>query len=143
MDKTETLQAYTYGKDGLYTGERTLTWMNRSPISGRWQIPAFCTTIEPPKEKEGYNRVFDGTQWNYVEIPQPEPEPEPTPEEIIERKLAELDAQYDSEIARLNSVFTKAQIQGDTDTQDRVRNDLDNLDDWYDEEYDKIVGGDE
>ena len=32
---------------------------------GRWLIPAWATTIEPPEPKSGMVRTFDGSAWNY------------------------------------------------------------------------------
>ena len=143
MDKSEIKIVYRYDNDGLYVGTVTLDHTDRSPISGRWQIPGYCTTVEPPQEKEGYNRVWNGEAWEYVEIPKPEPEPEPTPEEIIEQKLAELDNQYNSEITRLGNEYNTAQLRDDTDIQSALKEEMASLDSWYDEEYKKIVGGDE
>ena len=73
--------------------------MNRSPISGNWQIPAKCTTIEVIPEKEGFDRYFNKAEkkWYYVEIPVPEAPPEPTLEEVKEQKLMELKMKRDSE----------------------------------------------
>ena len=44
-------------------------------------MPANCTDIEPLAVKDGYNIVFNGTGWEYKEIPAPAPEPEPTQED--------------------------------------------------------------
>lgn len=65
--------------------------------------------------------------------------PEPTTEE----KLAELDSQYNAEVTRLGNEFNSAQLRGDTDIQSALKEEMASLDTWYDEEYTKIVGGDE
>lgn len=80
FDKSETKQAYQYDAKGIYVKAIELTWMNRSPISGTWQIPAYVTTIEPPKEKDGYQRIFDGTAWSYIDADDDSDEPETTDE---------------------------------------------------------------
>ncbi|MBP2638992.1 MAG: hypothetical protein H6Q72_4899 [Firmicutes bacterium] len=68
MDKTETKIVYCYDSNGLYTGQKTLDYTDRSPISGTWQLPANTTETTPPKAKDGYNRVWNGTAWGYEEI---------------------------------------------------------------------------
>lgn len=35
---------------------------------GRWLIPAWATTVEPPEPQEGRVRCFDGTAWVYVDL---------------------------------------------------------------------------
>lgn len=67
----------------------------------------------------------------------------PPPESTTEEKLAELDAQYNAEISRLGNEYNTAQLRGDTDIQVALIGEMASLDTWYDEEYEKIVGGDE
>ena len=43
------------------------------PQNGTYEVP-----LEP---KEGFDVIWNGSAWEYREIPQPEPEPEPTPEQ--------------------------------------------------------------
>jgi hypothetical protein len=48
-------------------------------------MPADSTDVVPPEAKDGYDIVFNGTSWEYKEIPkEPEP-PEPTIEEQNEQ----------------------------------------------------------
>jgi hypothetical protein len=61
----------------------------------------------------------------------------PSKESII----AELDLQYRAEKANLCEAYTAAQMQGDTETAASVAADLADLDAWYDDEYERIVGG--
>lgn len=68
MNNTKTV--YAYNADGKLIGEKTLDHTDRSPISGRWQIPAQCTEIEPPVTKDGYDIIWTGDSWEYQEIPQ-------------------------------------------------------------------------
>lgn len=65
--------------------------------------------------------------------------PVPTKEE----KLAELDAEYTREKATLCEQYTDAQIHGDTDTAEAIVDEMTALDEWYDEEYEKIIEGSE
>ena len=93
----DTKTVYQYDKNGIYIGEFTLDDTDKSPISRRWQIPAYMTEIVPPQEKEGFNRTWNGDAWEYMEIPkEPEPEP-PTLDEIKISKIAEFKAKRDSE----------------------------------------------
>lgn len=61
--------------------------------------------------------------------------PVPTKEE----KLEGLDAEYTREKATLCEQYTDAQIHGDTDTAEAIAEEMTALDEWYDEEYGKII----
>jgi septal ring factor EnvC (AmiA/AmiB activator) len=63
--------------------------------------------------------------------------PEPTTDE----KIAELDAQYNADKADLLTAYQTAMLYGDTDTMESLKADLQALDDQYDEDYERIVGG--
>lgn len=85
MDKEETKLVYTYGTDGKYTGTKTLDYTDRSPISGAWQIPAGCTETAPYIEpKDGYDIIWNGSEWKYQEIPKEPALPEPTADEKLQ-----------------------------------------------------------
>lgn len=86
-----TKTVYCYDEKNYY--EKTLT-LDKSDISpsGRWNIPARCTEIEPLEENEGYKIKWNGTGWEYEQEEQPKPEPEPTFEELQQQKLREVDA---------------------------------------------------
>lgn len=81
---------------------------------------------------EGY---YTEEEWAELH-PAPEP-PEPTKEE----KLAELDAQYNADKADLLTAYQTAMLYGDTDTMESLKADLQALDDQYDENYERITGG--
>lgn len=84
-----TKKVYIYAdNNNEYTGSLILDDSDKSP-SGKWNIPGFCTEIEPPVEKVGFLRVWNGTAWEYKEIPKEPAEPEPTLEELKENKLLE------------------------------------------------------
>jgi hypothetical protein len=60
--------------------------------------------------------------------------PEPTTEE----KLAKLDSDYSAQKQELANEYTDALIHADTDAQELVQKEMNELDEWYDEEYRKI-----
>lgn len=87
FNKNETKTVYAYEADGKLIGQKILDHTDCSPISGRWQIPAQCTEIEPPTAKDGFDRYFKDNVWKYAEIPV-EPEDQPQPEPTIEQLAA-------------------------------------------------------
>lgn len=91
------LTVYGYDADKKYTSTMTLDESYLTPVTKEWCIPANCTMVKPPEEKDGFDRVWNGEAWEYQEIPQPEPEPEPTLDEIKARKIAELKMHRDTE----------------------------------------------
>lgn len=58
-----------------------------------------------------------------------------------EEKLVALDEQYNDDKAELLTAYQTALVYGDTETMDSLRADLQALDDQYDEDYERIVGG--
>jgi len=63
----------------------------------------------------------------------------PTKDEQIQA----LTEEYAREKSRLCEEYTTATMQGDSETAESVVEDLTALDEWFDEEYEKIEGGDE
>ena len=138
--------AYRYDNNGLYIGTIPCQLDPRATKEAGedvYLIPANSTTVEPPKAKEGYNVVWNGEAWEYVEIPKPPTPPEPAPEEITERKLAELDSQYNSDKAVLISQYTEADIDGDSELKASIKAELAALREQYDKDYEEIAGGEE
>jgi hypothetical protein len=136
--------AYRYDNNGLFIGTIPCQLDPRaSKEAGEevYLLPANSTLVEPPKAKEGYNIVWDGEAWEYVEIPKPPTPPEPTPEEIIEQKIAQLDAQYNSDKAILVSQYTEADIDGDSELKESIKAELIALREQYDKDYENIIGG--
>ena len=79
---------YRYDEDNCYIGtDRAF----ESPLEkGVFHIPANCTEIEPPEEKEGFKIKWNGEAWEYEEIPkEPETDP-PTFDELKASKLIEV-----------------------------------------------------
>lgn len=87
MNKSETKLVYTYDDNGKYTGIKTLDYTDRSPISGAWQIPAGCTEITPPEDKDGFDIIWNGTSWEYQEKTAEPEDPEPPTEPTADEKL--------------------------------------------------------
>ena len=89
-----TKKVYIYAdNNNEYTGSLILDDSDKSP-SGKWNIPGFCTEIEPPVEKKGFLRVWNGSNWEYKEKPKEPVEPEPTLEELKENKLSEAKQEF-------------------------------------------------
>lgn len=85
--------------------------------------------IEVWNEKpDGYYTV---EEWEEMHPPTPYV---PTKEE----QIANLTAEYRQEKANLCEAYTTANMTGDTETAASVAQDMDDLDSWYDEEYQKI-----
>lgn len=81
------------------------------------------------KNGTGYIRGADGK-------PTDAPPYEPTTDE----KIAALDAQYNADKTDLLTAYQTAQIYGDTETMEKLKADLQALDEQYDEDYERIVG---
>ena len=138
--------AYRYDSNGLYIGAIPCQLDPRATKEAGEEVyllPANSTLAEPLKEKEGYNVIWNGEAWEYVEIPKPPEPPAPTPEEITEQKLAELDNQYNTDKAILMSQYTEAMVDDDSDLMATIRAELVALREQYDKDYEEIVGGEE
>lgn len=123
MNKAETKLVYTYGDDGKYTGTKTLDYTDRSPISGAWQIPAGCTETEPLAAKDGYNIIWNGTEWDYQEIPkEPEPmEEELTVAEIKARNADKIASKYEPQLTALKDNLVTAMLVSDAELQTEIK----------------------
>ena len=116
----ETKTVYIIGIDKKYAGILTLDNTDKSP-SGRWNIPASCTELKPPEEKAGFNIVWNGTGWEYVEIPKKPVEPEPTAEEKALAKINEIMAANDEQIADIKDAMLVAVLTDDTELQEELK----------------------
>lgn len=144
MDKTETKEVYAYAADGKLLGKRTLDYTDRSPVSGRWQIPANMTEIAPPAAKDGYDIVFDGVSWKYVEAEKEEDTKEPEMQEpTAADKISQLDSQYEQDKKTLQSYYVDFLIAGDTEGMESVKAELDALAEQYDSDLAALKGDDE
>lgn len=68
-------------------------------------MPANSTDVVPPEAKDGYDIVFNGTDWEYKEIPK-EPEPEPYEPTELEKKYQEL-RETESKLRALDYIGVK------------------------------------
>lgn len=117
----ETKTVYVIGIDKKYAGKLTLDNTDKSP-SGRWNIPANCTELKPLEKKDGFNVGWNGTGWEYVEIPQEHIEPEPTAEELQEQARQALDAEYAVKFTDKDNEIIKALvIMQDTEYAQQLR----------------------
>jgi hypothetical protein len=93
----------------------------------------------PEGNLEVWDTKPDGyyTEEEWAELHPAPPPPEPT----VDEKLAMLDADYNQQKADLLTAYQTAQMYDDTDTMDSLKDDLVALDEQYDEDYEKIVGG--
>lgn len=57
---------YSYDEKYIFSGAVILDDTDKSP-SGAWNIPARCTETEPPAEKSGFARVWNGETWENTE----------------------------------------------------------------------------
>lgn len=65
------MDIYHYGQHtGVYLGGSQAQPDPMEP--GRWLIPAWATPVAPGEEIEGMEQVFNGTEWVYRDLPQPE-----------------------------------------------------------------------
>ena len=78
----------------------------------------------------GYVRGADGK-------PTDAPPHVPTKDEL----LLQLENEYKQEKAKLEGYFSTAILMDDTETQEELKQEMTELDDWYNEEHAKIVGG--
>lgn len=84
-------------------------------------------------EKMDVEQAYNG-RWYLVGFA-----PNPTKEE----QLDALTAEYRQGKANLCEAYTTATMQGDTETAQSVAQDMADLDEWFDDEYQKIEGSDE
>ncbi len=88
-------KVYAYDMDGCFEIVVTLDNTDKSP-SGAWNIPARCTEVEPLEEKEGFRVKFNGSAWEYEEVPKEQLKPpEPTLDELKTVKKAKLKSERD------------------------------------------------
>jgi hypothetical protein len=90
---------------------------------------------------EGNIEVWENKPEGYYTIEEWEEMHPPTPyEPTTEEKLAALVAQYDADKADILTAYQTALVYGDTDRMEKLKADIEALDDQYDEDYEAIVG---
>jgi hypothetical protein len=94
---------------------------------------------------DGNYEVWDEKPAGYYTLEEwkqlhPDPEhPEPTKEE----KLAQLDSQYDADVAELTRYYTEAALEDDAELQEEIKAELAEIKATYVEERKKIEEGDD
>lgn len=63
------------------------------------------------------------------------------PEPTIDEQLAELDSNYNTQKASISEQYTSAMMVDDVELASELKAELIALNEWYDEEYEKITGG--
>lgn len=89
---------------------------------------------------DGNLEVWDNKPQGYFTVDEWE-EMHPAPPPSKETQIEELTTEYTREKANLCEAYTTASMAGDTETAQSVAADMQDLNDWYDEEYAKIEGG--
>ena len=73
-----------------------------------WALPADCTLIEPPAEKEGFKIKWNGSAWAYEEIKKEEPEQyQPTEDDLKNSKRWERDFVLEKTMGRVQRYQTQ------------------------------------
>ena len=66
------MKIYNYDLNGKFIGESIA---DKSPLEeGEYLIPALATDQKPLPEKEGFDVIWNGSSWGYVEQPKVKPE---------------------------------------------------------------------
>ena len=105
-------------------------------------MPANCTDVEPPANKDGFDIVFVDGKWSYKEqekkdeLSQPEPY-EPTTED----KINQLDSQYEQDKKTLQSYYLDFMIAGNTAGMEAIKQELADLTTQYDTDLEALKGG--
>ena len=105
-------------------------------------MPANCTDVEPPANKDGFDIVFVDGKWSYKEqekkdeLSQPEPY-EPTTED----KINQLDSQYEWDKKTLQSYYLDFMIAGNTAGMEAIKQELADLTTQYDTDLEALKGG--
>ena len=89
---------YRYNENKEYIGSEE---MFKDPLESElqkkdiWLLPADCTLIEPPEEKDGFDIVWNGEAWEYKEREKPkEEEPYIPTEDDLKAQVRAVRNQY-------------------------------------------------
>ena len=85
-----------------------------------WLLPADCTFMKPPAEKEGFKIKWNGNSWEYEEIAvEPEP-PEPTVAEKNEQIRQQRQSRFRIEADPLKLDYDEAVARGEDAEKARI-----------------------
>lgn len=104
-------------------------------------MPANCTEIKPPVDKDGFDIIFVDGKWDYKEQEKKE-ETQPEPyEPTTEDKINILDSQYEQNKKILQDYYISFMIAGDEDGMNYIKEELSNLTTEYDKTRLSIING--
>lgn len=84
---------YKIDENNKYIGYIILDDTDISP-NGNWNIPSKCIEgVEPLESKNGFDVIWNGSSWEYKEIPKEHSETEPTLDELKASKITEMKAE--------------------------------------------------
>lgn len=88
MDNTKVV--FKIDKNNKYIGLLVLDDTDKSP-NGNWNIPSNCIeNVEPLEDRKGFDIVWNGSSWEYKEVPKEPTKPEPSLDELKASKIAEM-----------------------------------------------------
>lgn len=98
------MKIYNYDANGMFIGSSEA---DESPLEeGVFLIPAMATDKDPLLPKDGFNVVFNGKKWEYIELPKIKPE-QPNEYSVWDEvswswiEDTDLKKQYDNRIASI------------------------------------------
>lgn len=88
MDNTKVV--FKIDKNNKYIGLLVLDDTDKSP-NGNWNIPSNCIeNVEPLEDRKGFDIVWNGSSWEYKEVPKEPTKHEPTLDELKASKISEM-----------------------------------------------------
>ena len=141
------MKAYRFNPDTLiFEGEQE---RQIDPVASRrageniYLMPANCTEIKPPVDKDGFDIIFVDGKWDYKEQEKKE-ETQPEPyEPTTEDKINQLDSQYEQDKKTLQGYYLDFMIAGDTEGMESIKGELTALATQYDSDIEALKGGEE
>lgn len=104
-------------------------------------MPANCTEIKPPVDKDGFDIIFVNGKWNYKEQEKKEETKPEHYEPTTEDKINILDSQYEQNKKILQDYYISFIIAGDEDGMNSIKEELANLTIKYDKTRLSIING--
>ncbi len=123
------MKAYSYDENGKLTGQIDCQIDPLGSAAAGHDVflrPAKATFEIPLPEKDDFDVVFDGKNWCYQEIiePEPETEPEPTKLELLYRELGD----YQSKLSGHDYIGIK--IATGRATREDYSTEISQMDEW-------------
>ncbi len=142
------MKAYRFNPDTfIYESEQE---RQIDPVASRkagkniYLMPANCTDVEPPVNKEGFDIVFADGKWSYKEQEKKEEPSQPEPyEPTTEDKINQLDSQYEQDKKTLQGYYLDFIIAGDIEGMESIKTELTALATQYDTDIEALKGGEE